>query len=129
MRVQSPLTRRTGQPLPFSGRWQGEGGRLLPFSPLSIIHHPSPTIRHSSSILLKPALAACLVSLLCRAHAASPHYVFAHYMVCFATYGESIQAYQREIQEAQAAGIDGFALNVGAWDNIQSYYKNRVALI
>lgn len=61
--------------------------------------------------------------------AATPHYVFAHYMVCFATYGESIAGYQREIREAQAAGIDGFALNVGAWDDVQTYYKTRVGLL
>src|SRR5262249_25845645 len=36
---------------------------------------------------------------------------------------------RREIMEAQAANIDGFALNVGAWDDVQSYYKRRVALI
>jgi glucan endo-1,3-alpha-glucosidase len=59
----------------------------------------------------------------------SPHYVFAHYMVCFATYGETIEAYQREIREAQAAGIDGFALNVGAWSGPDTYYKKRVGLL
>jgi hypothetical protein len=32
-----------------------------------------------------------------------------------------IAAYEREIQQAQAAGIDGFALNVGGWLN-QNYY-------
>ncbi|MBC8126929.1 MAG: hypothetical protein H8M99_07270 [Gloeobacteraceae cyanobacterium ES-bin-144] len=61
--------------------------------------------------------------------AASPRYVFAHYMVCFATYGETVDGYKREIREAQAAGIDGFALNVGAWDDVQSYYKRRVSLM
>ncbi len=61
--------------------------------------------------------------------AATPHYVFAHYMVCYATYGQNIDGYKREIQEAQAAGIDGFALNVGAWDNVQLYYKQRVELM
>src|SRR5262245_45612125 len=59
----------------------------------------------------------------------TPHYVFAHYMVAYATYGETVEAYRREIMEAQAANIDGFALNVGAWDDVQSYYKRRVALI
>jgi glucan endo-1,3-alpha-glucosidase len=59
----------------------------------------------------------------------TPHYVFAHYMVAFATYGETVNGYRREIMEAQAANIDGFALNVGAWDNVQSYYSNRVSLI
>ena len=61
--------------------------------------------------------------------ASSPHYVFAHYMVCYATYGATVDGYKREIQEAQAAGIDGFALNVGAWDDTQAYYKARVELI
>jgi glucan endo-1,3-alpha-glucosidase len=57
------------------------------------------------------------------------HYVFAHYMVCFATYGETLDGYKREIQDAQAAGIDGFALNVGAWSGPDTYYKSRVELI
>lgn len=69
--------------------------------------------------------------------AASPHFVFAHYMVCYATYGDfgsdtnsTIAGYKREIQEAQAAGIDGFALNVGAYnDPTQMYYNNRIAMI
>src|SRR5215467_1123430 len=52
------------------------------------------------------------------------HYVFAHYMVAFATYGESVEGYRREIMEAQAANIDGFALNVGAWDDSQKFYKS-----
>jgi hypothetical protein len=59
----------------------------------------------------------------------TPHYVFAHYMVAFATYGETVEGFKREIQEAQAANIDGFALNVGAWDDVESYYKRRVALM
>ena len=33
----------------------------------------------------------------------------------------NLAAYEREIQQAQAAGIDGFALNVGGWLN-QTYY-------
>jgi glucan endo-1,3-alpha-glucosidase len=57
------------------------------------------------------------------------HYVFAHYMVAFATYGESVEGYRREIMEAQDANIDGFALNVGAWDSSQAYYQKRVELI
>jgi len=69
------------------------------------------------------------LSIACASHAAASHYVFAHYMVCFATYGESVDGYKREIQEAQAAGIDGFALNVGAWDDVQTYYKTRVELM
>jgi hypothetical protein len=40
------------------------------------------------------------------------HYVFAHYIVAFATYGETVEGYRQEIMEAQAANIDGFALNI-----------------
>jgi glucan endo-1,3-alpha-glucosidase len=55
--------------------------------------------------------------------------VFAHYMVTNQDYQGNtdptqelkIAAYEREIQQAQAAGIDGFALNVGGWLN-QNYY-------
>jgi glucan endo-1,3-alpha-glucosidase len=50
-------------------------------------------------------------------------------MVCFASYGQTLDGYKREIQEAESAGIDGFALNVGAWDDSQAYYKARVKLI
>ena len=55
--------------------------------------------------------------------------VFAHYMVTNQDYQGNtdptqeakVAAYEREIQQAQAAGIDGFALNVGGWLN-QTYY-------
>jgi glucan endo-1,3-alpha-glucosidase len=61
--------------------------------------------------------------------APAPHYVFAHYMVCFATYGATVQGYEREMQEAQAAGIDGFALDEGAWSGADTSYKTRTQLI
>ena len=58
------------------------------------------------------------------------HYVFAHYMVCYATYGQSVAGYEQEIQQAQAAGIDGFVLDIGVWnDPVWTYYNTRVALI
>ena len=66
---------------------------------------------------------------LCGGFCATPHFVFAHYMVCFPTYGETIAAYQKEIREAQAAGIDGFALDVGDWTGPDWYYKTRVKTI
>lgn len=55
--------------------------------------------------------------------------VFAHYMVTNQDYQgdddptqeKKIAAYEREIQQAQALGIDGFALNVGGWLR-QPYY-------
>jgi glucan endo-1,3-alpha-glucosidase len=60
----------------------------------------------------------------------SPHYVFAHYMVCFATYGRTVAGYEREIQEAQAAGIDGFILDIGAWNDPSFMnYNQGVALM
>ncbi len=57
--------------------------------------------------------------------------VFAHYMVCIPTYGgdSKIEDYQREIRAAQAAGIDGFALNCGGWTLREPHYKKRSLLI
>lgn len=64
------------------------------------------------------------------ARAAGPHYVFAHYMVCNPTYGPSVQGFEQDIQDAQAAGIDGFALNLGAYDDpTQGYYNKNVAMM
>lgn len=40
------------------------------------------------------------------------HLVFAHYMTCFFN---SVEFYMQEIELAQRYGIDGFALNCGAW--------------
>jgi glucan endo-1,3-alpha-glucosidase len=86
-----------------------------------------------------PAGCACLLAFLisgASAQASTPHYVFAHYMVCFATYGDfltdsnaTIAGFRREIQQAQAAGIDGFALDEGDWDGPNWYYKSRTAEI
>jgi len=40
------------------------------------------------------------------------HFVFAHYMTCFFN---SVEFYKQEIEMAQRYGIEGFALNCGAW--------------
>lgn len=69
---------------------------------------------------------AGLILLAAPADTAGLRRVFAHYMVCFATYGEGVENYKREIREAQAAGIDGFALNCGSWHN-EPHYPRRVA--
>jgi len=53
--------------------------------------------------------------------------VFAHYMVCNRSYGGSVAGYERDIQEARAAGLDGFALNCGSWNS--SNYKTDTASI
>jgi hypothetical protein len=57
--------------------------------------------------------------------------VFAHYMVCIPTYGGDSAAadYQREMRAAQAAGIDGFALNCGGWTLKEPHYKKRALLL
>jgi glucan endo-1,3-alpha-glucosidase len=81
------------------------------------------------------AVVAAFLAISQSVHANPPHYVFAHYMVCYADYGDfgadtnsTIAGYKREIQEAQAAGIDGFALDVADWTNSGPnwYYKGRV---
>ena len=63
--------------------------------------------------------------------ATGPHYVFAHYMVCYADYGDSVAGFEQDIQDAQAAGVDGFALNCGEWNSPGAawYYTNRVAML
>ena len=75
-------------------------------------------------------LASLLLVFARPAPAAGSHYVFAHYMVCYSDYGQSIAGYEHDIQDAQAAGVDGFALNLGAYDDpTQTYYNTNVALI
>lgn len=81
-----------------------------------------------SSIRALSGLILTLIST--AANAANPHYVFAHYMVCFASYGATLQGYEQDIRDAQAAGIDGFALDEGAYDDpTQPYYNNNIALM
>lgn len=57
--------------------------------------------------------------------------VFAHYMVACPTAGGGarLEDYQREIQEAQRRGIDGFALNCGGWTAKEPHYKARTILL
>ncbi|OJJ50397.1 hypothetical protein ASPZODRAFT_129014 [Penicilliopsis zonata CBS 506.65] len=56
----------------------------------------------------------CLLGVVCRAQAKA---VFAHYLMGnTATFGPS--DWETDIQEAQAAGIDAFALDVGSGDNV-----------
>jgi glucan endo-1,3-alpha-glucosidase len=68
---------------------------------------------------------ALLLMVTCAAlplHGERPRLVFAHYMLANRDYApndasgeQDIAAYQREIQQAQSIGIDGFALNAGGW--------------
>jgi glucan endo-1,3-alpha-glucosidase len=53
--------------------------------------------------------------------------VFAHYMVCNRSYGNgSVEGYKQDIQDAQRVGVDGFALNIGGWD--EAYQQNTSRL-
>ncbi len=77
-----------------------------------------------------PVLVLWLVAI----HASAQRMVFAHYMLTNQDYQEDtdptqelkIAAYQREIREAQAMGIDGFALNAGGWFG-EPYYIRYAA--
>ncbi|MGO8697760.1 MAG: endo-1,3-alpha-glucanase family glycosylhydrolase [Limisphaerales bacterium] len=64
-----------------------------------------------------------------RASGSTNHFVFAHYMVCYADYGDVLQGFMNDIQDAQAAGIDGFALNCGEWNGPDWYYQARVKMM
>ena len=57
--------------------------------------------------------------------------VFGHYMVCIprAGGGATVTDYMAEMREAQAVGIDGFALNCGGWSLREPHYKARTTLL
>lgn len=63
-----------------------------------------------------------------QAHADGKHYVFAHYMTTLFAFGNNVDSYEREIRLAMDAGIDGFALNCGAW-SAEPRYKRRAQMI
>jgi glucan endo-1,3-alpha-glucosidase len=96
------------------------------FSQAAQMINPPPS-RRAVPFSVLASLAVLLSCIGTPAHAQKM--VFAHYMVTNQDYqgdtdptGEAkIAAYEREIQQAQAVGIDGFALNVGGWLN-QTYY-------
>jgi hypothetical protein len=79
-------------------------------------------------------LGCCLA--LCPLQSHGQRMVFAHYMVTNQDYqGDTdptqerkIAAYEREMREAQAVGIDGFVLNVGGWLR-EPYYIRYTAQI
>ncbi|HEY3333247.1 MAG TPA: glycoside hydrolase family 71 protein [Capsulimonadaceae bacterium] len=81
-------------------------------------------IRHGLACLI--LMAALSLSSVQSYAAASKPMVFAHYMVCFANYGNNLDAYEKEIQAAQRRGIDGFALNCGGWLSNDPQYRFRV---
>ncbi|MBN8709927.1 MAG: glycoside hydrolase family 71 [Verrucomicrobia bacterium] len=62
---------------------------------------------------------------------AAPRLVFAHYMATLspAGPGATVEDYEKEIREAQAHGIDGFAINCGGWSVKEPRYKERTLKI
>jgi glucan endo-1,3-alpha-glucosidase len=75
-----------------------------------------------------------MIVLLCCGSATAQRMVFAHYMLADQDYQadddptqeKKIAAYEREIEQARALGIDGFALNAGGWLR-QPYYVRYAA--
>jgi glucan endo-1,3-alpha-glucosidase len=72
----------------------------------------------------------CLLCFLFAASTSAQRLVLAHYMLANqdatadTPTGElNIAAYQREIQQAQSIGIDGFALNAGGWSKEPRYIR------
>lgn len=57
---------------------------------------------------------------------AHPRLVFASYMTCCPMLGndQTVEDYKREIQQAQAAGIDGFALDISYWPRVRRSSTN-----
>ncbi len=79
-------------------------------------------VRRASSCIAPLVCEFLLLSLSGGAHAASKRLVFAHYMLANQDYTPAnstaetaISNYEKEIQQARAIGIDGFALNAGGW--------------
>ena len=75
------------------------------------------------ALLLLPCASMCLP-------ACAQRMVFAHYMLANQDYvpddagsEQVIASYEREIRQAQAIGIDGFALNAGGWSKEPRYIR------
>jgi glucan endo-1,3-alpha-glucosidase len=107
--------------------------RTLGFSPeVAAVPSPKHTLLISRFDMLLPLLALALFSLLVPQKVMGQKKVFAHYLVTNQDYQGNtdptgqlkVQAYEKEIQQAQAAGIDGFALDVGSWlsEGVSSEY-------
>jgi len=83
-----------------------------------------------SSQRTRRALPHLLLFLVFFSSAHAQRLVFAHYMLAnqdttadTPTGEPNIAAYQREIQQAQSIGIDGFALNAGGWSKEPRYIR------
>jgi glucan endo-1,3-alpha-glucosidase len=83
-------------------------------------------MKHREIIILKYLIGAVLFFISLTFSYAQTKKVFAHYMVCNKSYGNgTVEGYKQDIQDAQAAGVDGFVLNTGGWDlNYQQNMQN-----
>ena len=82
-------------------------------------------------------LLLCVVTFFCirSSPALGQRLVFAHYMLANLDYvsadasnDEIVASYQREIRQAQAVGIEGFALNAGGWLREPRYIRRAYAM-
>ncbi|HVZ83484.1 MAG TPA: endo-1,3-alpha-glucanase family glycosylhydrolase [Terracidiphilus sp.] len=94
--------------------------------------HRKPSLHALRLLALAVLVLGCGSGALSRCYA--QRLVFAHYMLTNQDYAadddptqeKKIAAYEREIQQAQAMGINGFALNAGGWLR-QTYYIRYAA--
>src|SRR6187551_3136893 len=56
----------------------------------------------------------------------TPKGVLAYYLLAYPTYDDTVEGYKQDIRDAQAVGIDGFALNAGSW-SVETYFQTRSA--
>jgi hypothetical protein len=104
----------------------------------SVLNHKRRDIGHILATVLL-LLAMCATQVQAEPDVSNPprkpgKYVFAHYMVCFSPpdgTGDTVADYKREILSAQQHGVDGLALNCGAWNAKpeSAYYKTRALAI
>ena len=81
----------------------------------------------AGSLLASGQISAALAATV---RASEPRLVFAHYMVCCPRDGDdaSVAALAAEIKQAQARGIDAFALNCGSWTEEPRYRATTTKL-
>lgn len=108
-----PQRRRLIMPAPASaGRWQRTLLLTLVIAAIALLNLPTQT----------PVAEA----------QAAPPAVFAHYMVALHSYAETLDGYKQDIRDAQAKGIDGWALNMpphSYYSTAETHYRRRVDLI
>jgi glucan endo-1,3-alpha-glucosidase len=83
------------------------------------VHPPSIQQDQEDSFIFRLARSRAFTS-------SSGRLVFAHYHMGYCARSCTEAGYEQDIQDAQAAGIDGFVLNAGGWSGTYSYYNTRV---